>query len=120
MDKKEIQKKINNLPKPEYLYQRYNGEIRKYEVQDNLLINIKNANDIIDTDRQIILGKTSEDILDLLEVGDIIEHGIITIFKTFFENLEKLDYFVNIYKNEDFDIKSILTHEQFEKNKFKM
>ena len=72
MTKKEIQSALNNLPEVKYLYNRYNGEIRKYEVQDNILINVKNVNDIIDTDKHLLLGKTSEDKLDLLDVGDLV------------------------------------------------
>jgi hypothetical protein len=76
MTKKEIQEKINNLPKPSYLYQRYDGDIRKYEVQNNVLINVKNVNDIIDTDKHLLLGKTSENKLDLLDVGDLLIYKI--------------------------------------------
>lgn len=76
MTKKEIQSALNNLPEVKYLYNRYNGEIRKYEVQDNILINVKNVNDIIDTDKHLLLGKTSEDKLDLLDVGDLVLYKI--------------------------------------------
>lgn len=120
MNKKEIQEKLNNPPKPKYLYQRYNGEIRKYEVQDNILINVKNANDIINLDKQMILGKTFENILDLLEVGDLVIHGEIAVFKTIFEDIYQLRYFVDLYRHENLDIKYVVTHEQIEKDKFEV
>ena len=120
MNKKEIQEKLDNLPKPKYLYQRYNGDLYKYEVDDNILIDTKNANNIINLDKQSILGKTSENILDLLEVGDVVIHGELTIFKTIFEDKDQLDYFVDLYKHENLSINQVVTREKIEKDKFEV
>lgn len=74
---KELEEKIKNY-KPKYVYNRYDGQIRKYEVVDNLLINVKNSNDIIDRERYGILGEVSENIIDLIEVGDYV-NGMLVI-----------------------------------------
>ena len=121
MNKKEIQEKLNNLPKPKYLYQRYNGEIRKYEVQDNILINVKNANDIIDTNKQLILGKISENIIDLIEIGDYVNGEQIDFISISKEGKKRPLIRDNIYFFDKYNsIKSIVTKEQFNKVKYEV
>lgn len=121
MTKKEIQEKLNNLPKPEYLYQRYNGIINKYEIQDNILINVNNANDIIDINKQALLGKTSKNIIDLIEVGDFIKISYDNIgdSKHFIDNKFALNMIKeDLNKFKDKKIKSIVTKEQFKDMEF--
>lgn len=118
MTKKEIQEKLNNIPKPEYLYQRYDGIINKYEIQNNILININNANDIIDTDRQALLGKTSKNIIDLIEVGDYVNGNKVLENIGIYILTSSSDYGNNRFF--DYQIKSIITKEQFEKIKFEI
>lgn len=120
MTKKEIQEELNNLSKPKYLYQRYNGEMRKYEVQDNILIDVKNANNIINLDKQIILGKTSEDKIDLLEVDDLILYKCININSDKLEldiikdEVDLQDY-KNRFKDNFWELISFVTKEKFNK-----
>jgi len=117
MNKKEIQEKLNNLPKPKYLYQRYNGKIKKYEVQDNILINVNNADDIIDTNRHLILGETSENIIDLIEVGDYVNrHLVLKVEEDKFLLIDDKGY----THLAPINIKSIVTKEQFNKDKFEV
>lgn len=134
MNKKEIQEKLNNLPKPKYLYQRYNGEIRKYEIQDNILINVKNVNDIIDKNKQLILGETSENIIDLIEIEDYVNGiEVVNIYESRKRSfLGYLDEKTLELKNDIYetipteylicnkDIKSVLTKEQFHKYKYEV
>lgn len=117
MTKKEIQEKLNNLPKPKYLYQRYNGYLKKYEVNDNILIDTKNVNNIIDLDKQIILGKTSENIIDLIEIGDYVNGHI--VLKKEEDNFLLIDD-KGYAHLAPINIKSIVTKEQFEKDKFEV
>ena len=127
MNKKEFKEKLNNLPKPKYLYQRYDGNLYKYEVDNNILIDVKNANNIINLDKQIILGKTSEDIIDLVEVDDYVNgERVFATENRINDNGEKVILVENYNEWTDDgviankDIKSIVTKEQFEKDKFEV
>ena len=116
MIKKEIQSSLNNLPEIKHLYNRYNGEIRKYEVQENILINVKNANDIIDTDKHLLLGKTSENRLELLEIGDLVLYKInhklgVHIIK----NDVALKDYTNKFKNNLWEFCGFITKENLVK-----
>lgn len=123
MKKKEILEKLNNL-KTRYIYQRYNGIIKKYEVRDNYLINTGNANNTIDINRQIPLGKTSENIIDLIEVGDIVEYidedgEYIKDFIIKKHTPVSLISFIE-YLKAYCKVITILTHEQYEQNCYKV
>lgn len=108
-------KKEIEIPKTEYIYQRYNGIITKYIVDEEYYIavetGIANRKDTI-----LLLGTVSESIIDLVEIEDIVftedfyGYSFIHIYDE--EMLEALKEDV---KNE-VKIKSILTHEQFEQN----
>lgn len=78
--------------------------------------NIPFKTDIYET----IIKSRSKNIIDLIEVGDIVKTGIETIFTQCFDNKDNLDYFKELYKNEEHCIKSILTHEQYEQNCYKV
>lgn len=64
--------------------------------------------------------KHSKNIIDLLEVGDIVKTGVETIFIIAFEDKENLEYFKELYKNDQDTILSILTKEQYEQNSYKL
>ena len=129
MKKKEILEKLNNL-KIKYIYQRYNGIITKYEVRDNYLIDTGNANNTIDITTQIPLGETSENIIDLIEVGDILKvhifadkndedsEDIETTWKL--ENKYEIPETKGFIKENYGELLSILTHEQYEQNCYKV
>lgn len=67
MKNKILKEYIENY-KPKYIYQRYNGEIRKYEViNDNFLVEMKTGMSF-DFKAHLMLGKLSENLIDLIEV----------------------------------------------------
>ena len=128
MTKKELIKKIENY-KLKYIYQRYNGEIRKFEVvNDNFLVETKTGLSI-DFKSHLMLGKLSENTIDLIEVGDyvngkkidaILDGGFksegvaerILCFETDFPIENRLRAY------HDYDIKTILTKEKFKANEY--
>ena len=125
MNKKEIQEKLNNLPKPKYLYQRYKGELKKYIVEEDFYIQCKTG--FTTPKDSILLGKTSENILDLIKKGDLIEtdyYDELTIFQVDEVRVSNFNIiiFVDDFRLEltENNIKSILTKEQFEKGKFEV
>lgn len=112
-------KKEIEIQKNKYIYQRYNGIITKYIVDEEYCIavetGIANRKDTI-----LLLGKVSENIIDLIEIEDIVftedfnGYSFIHIYSK--EMLEALKEDV---KNE-VKIKSILTHEQYEQNCYRL
>lgn len=71
MTKKELIKRIEEY-KPKYIYQRYDGRIHKYEVvNDNYLVETKTGMSF-DFRSHLMLGKVSEDLIDLIECGDYV------------------------------------------------
>ena len=124
-------KKIKNLeiPKNKYLYQRNNGTITKYIVDEDYYISVETG---IATkkDETIFLGKISENIIDLIEVGDIVNDYKVTDFDLeYFNGNDRreepkryaviVDKFCNNHIKED-KIETILTKEQYEKNCYKI
>ena len=56
----------------EYIYNRYNGTITTYKkLNDNVYICLETGL-TIDLDHQLMLGKNSENIIDLIESGDYV------------------------------------------------
>lgn len=116
----EIQEKINNY-KSKYIYQRINGIINKYEVVDNYYIDTKTGLSI-NINNQLLLGRLSENILDLIELADIL--------KIYIRDDKKHAIYLTIDSQKQLEIikeeldinmiKEILTHEQFENNCFKI
>ena len=108
-------KKKKEIPKNKYIYQRYNGTITKYIVDNEYYIAV-GTGIAIKKNETVLLGKVVENIIDLIEIEDIVftedfnGYGFIHIYSK--EMLEALKEDV---KNE-VKIKSILTHEQFEQN----
>lgn len=75
---------------------------------------------IFNEDMQVI-SKHSKNIIDLIEVGDIldIKTGLYSGFKYFIETEEHLDM-LKKQINEFWVIETILTHEQYDNNKFEV
>ena len=66
MTKKELIRRIEEY-KPKYIYQRYNGEIRQFEVIDNNYLVDTKSGMSIDFRSHLMLGEVSEDKTDLLK-----------------------------------------------------
>ena len=68
ISKKEIQERLNNLPEDRYIYQRYDGIIHKLKkiYNDHTYIDSETGF-TIDTEKMAVLGKISENIIDLIE-----------------------------------------------------
>ena len=116
-------KKEIEIPKTEYIYQRYNGIITKYIVDEEYYTDVKTG---IATkkDETILLGKISENIIDLIEVGDILElkEGNSICYLGLRKNQITVNYLdlIESIKNKDCKLLSILTHEQYEANCYKV
>lgn len=98
-----------------YLYQRYNGIISKYERIYDDIYKDEFTGIVTSITKFLLLGELSEDITDLLEVGDILEleKGLLII--------EDEDTLFSIQESlEKYNIKSILTKEEFNKRKFEV
>lgn len=72
MNRKEIEEKFNNLTKDNYIYQRYNGIITKYMQKEEYYIHCATGIGI-KIEGYLLLGKTSKNLIDLIEEGDILE-----------------------------------------------
>ncbi len=106
-----------------YLYQRYDGKIIKYEqIGDNEYIDLKTGI-ITRTNDYVLLGKLSENIIDLIEVGDYV-NGYEVLDKYLFNGekpvLETNGEETNCKCLCNSDIKSIVTKEQFEEMKLEV
>lgn len=66
--------------------------------------------------------KHSKNIIDLIEVGDIVNgEKVIEIFNSYFLNLGELPYVITQNnKYEEQDIETILTHEQYENDCYRI
>ena len=118
MTKKELIKKIEEY-KPKYIYQRYDGRICEYEVvNDNYLVNTKTGMSF-DFKSHLMLGKVSEDKIDLLNIGDLVVYKCINI------NSDKLEVHIiqdevdlqdykNRFKDNFWIMVSFVTKEKFE------
>ena len=120
MNKKE---KLNNIPKDKYIYQRYKGIITKYIQKEEYYIDCATG---IGTkiEEHLLLGKISDNITDLIEVGDIVKDKD-NKYEVAFVKDDKI--YCNDYNLDDSlitlreqDIKTILTKEQFEANCYKV
>lgn len=118
MTKKELIKRIEEY-KPKFIYQRYDGKIHKYEVvNDNYLVETKTGMSF-DFRSHLILGKVSEDLIDLIQCGDYVNgHLVYRIDNNTTIWLEsETNLYCGIYET---DIKSIATKEQFESISYKV
>lgn len=111
-------KKEIEIPKDKYIYQRYNGIITKYIVDKEYYIAIGTG---ITTKKNetVLLGKVAENIIDLIEVGDIVNNGYIyEVGKT--KDEHKWVHSLNGLLLFENDIATILTHEQYNSNCYKL
>ena len=126
MNKKELKEKIENVHKNKYIYQRYNGLITKYIDKGDYYINC-DTGIAIEKNEHLLLGKVSENIIDLIEIKDIVNDCIVIGFgyECVNENKERSvlvegKYTKVNYALLDFDIKTILTKELYEANCYKV
>lgn len=133
MTKKELIKRIEEY-KPKYIYQRYNGEIRQFEVIDNNYLVDTKTGMSFDFRSHLMLGKVSEDLIDLIQCGDYVNgKEVINIYEAKEEaflgyfNEKTLELKNDIYETipteylvYNKDIKTIVTKEQFENISYKV
>lgn len=123
MNKKELKERIENASKNKYIYQRYNGLITKYIDDGDYYIDC-NTGIAIKKNEHLMLGKVSENIIDLIEIGDIVNK--LEIFRVAEYN-ENYDAKVVYHETDEEaipistdEIETILTHEQYEANCYKV
>lgn len=118
-------KKEIEIPKDKYIYQRYNGIITKYIVDKEYYIAIGTG---ITTKKNetVLLGKVAENIIDLIEVGDIVNGRLVLQVDYKKQNVCLLIPLTDTKANTNImwygyeDIKTILTHEQYNANCYKV
>jgi len=123
MTKKELIKRIEEY-KPKYIYQRYDGRIHKYEVvNDNYLVETKTGMSF-DFRSHLMLGKVSEDLIDLIQCEDYVNGRKI---ERIVDISHKHNSIIVVYDgelwNEEImkeDIENIVTKEQFESISYKV
>lgn len=122
MTKKELIKRIKQY-KPKYIYQRYAGKINKYEILfDNELLNLETGMHI-NLDRHAMLGKVSENRIDLLEVGDLVLYKCINLSGKFADKLHlyiiehevDLQDYKNRFNDNFWKLVGFITKEEFNK-----
>ena len=122
MNKKELIKRIEEY-KPKYIYQRYDGRIHKYEVvNDNYLVETKTGMSF-DFRSDLMLGKVSENIIDLLEVGDLVLYKCINLSGNFSDKLHldiiehevDLQDYENRFNDNFWKLVSFITKEELNK-----
>lgn len=123
MTKKELIKRIEEF-KPKYIYQRYDGIIHKYEVvNDNYLVETKTGMSF-DFRSHLMLGKVSEDLIDLIQCGDYVNgYLVIKVTKNKFIIISKYglqEYEKEKVRQEIYNIETITTKEQFESISYKV
>lgn len=109
-------KKEIEIPKNKYIYQRYNGTITKYIADNEYYIDTQTGI-ARQKDETAFLGKVAENIIDLIEVGDIVNKSeVYEIGQS--KNGQKWIHTWRgfLYYEEDLEKATILTHEQFEQN----
>lgn len=127
MTKKELIKKIEEY-KPKYIYQRYNGDIRQFEVvNNNYLVDTKSGMSF-DFRSHLMLGKVSKNLIDLIERGDYVngkEVKHIADFEGIEQPIRKVIFVDKTHlipgeTAENKDIKTIVTKEMMESISYKV
>lgn len=117
MDKK-TQELLNNLPEKKSLYNRYDGEILEYkELENGYYIDVR-SKVTFQKEEWLMLGKTSENLIDLIEYEDYVNGELV---EGVWEETDESPKTI-ITENKllyDKDIKTVLTHEQYEKYCFR-
>ena len=122
MTKKELIRRIEEY-KPKYIYQRYNGEIRQFEVvNDNYLVDTKSRMSF-DFRSHLMLGKVSENLIDIIEVGDYVNGEIIDQIQN--DRNPKLIWHLSSYGDDDMafkneEIETVATKEMMESISYKV
>lgn len=112
---------MNKTVYDEYFYNRYNGVITKYKKIVKKKYICLEAGFTVDLDVQFMLGKNSDNIIDLIEVGDIVrillneKTGATTLFH--FESQKQIDI---LKEANTHIIVSIVTKEQFASMEYKV
>ena len=127
MNKKELKEKIENVHKNKYIYQRYNGLITKYIDKGDYYIGC-NTGIAIEKNEHLLLGKVSENIIDLIEKDDYVNGSKVLAVMEDMETGELHLEMTSNYTNEeigdctiyDKDIKTILTKESYMANCYKV
>ena len=123
MTKKGLIRRIEEY-KPKYIYQRYNGEIRQFEVIDNNYLVETKTGMSFDFRSHLMLGEVSENRIDLLNIGDLVIYKCINI------NSDKLEVHIiqdevdledykNRFKDNFWEMVSFVTKEKFNKIVFR-
>lgn len=114
-----MKKKKIEIPETEYIYQRHNGIITKYIVDKEYYIDTETGI-ARQKDETAFLGKVSKNIIDLIEVGDIVFINDFAGYDfVYINDKEMLEALKEDIQN-GVEIKSIMTHEQYEKNCYKL
>ena len=125
MNKKELKEKIENVHKNKYIYQSYNGLITKYIDKGDYYIGC-NTGIAIEKNEHLLLGKVSENRIDLIEKDDYVNgYKVINVIN---EEPCPSGKCVDIDSSKDSsectlweeDIKTILTKEQYMANCYKV
>ena len=119
--KKELIKRIEEY-KPKYIYQRYNGEIKQFEVvNNNYLVDTKTGMSF-DFRSHLMLGKISEQLIDLIEVEDVIKikTGLYSEFRHFIVDYGDIVYLAEQIQAGFWIIDEIYTKEMMESISYKV
>ncbi len=133
MNKNEIKEKLNNIPKDKYIYQRYKGIITKYIQREGYYIDCKTGIST-NSEEKAFLGKISKNLIDLIEVGDIVNKELVIDIIDITNDKEEIigRKLITQYKSAQFtgldikyyiyanDIKTILTKESYMANCYKV
>ena len=118
MTKKELIKRIEEY-KPKYIYQRYNGEIRQFEVIDNNYLVDTKTGMSFDFRSHLMLGKVSENLIDLIQCGDYVNGEPVEKVETGLDWGREVTTTTEYLTNEE-DIETVVTKEQFESITYKV
>lgn len=113
-------KKEIEIPKNKYIYQRYDGIITKYIVNNEYYIAV-GTGIATKKDETVLLGKVAENIIDLIEVGDIVEvldHDWLRVFNIDDEDI--LKSFIEDCEENNWKLQGITTKEVYEQNCYKL
>ena len=118
MKQKELKEKLKYIPENNYIYQRYDGKIYKYIDTGDYYISCETG--ISCASGSCLLGKVEDNLVELVEVGDIVE-----IFDVLNEDViyiwnEEMLKAVKEDVNNGIKIRRILTKELFEANCYKV
>lgn len=119
MNQKELKEKLKYIPENKYIYQRHDGIINKYIDDGKYYINCETGIACEKYDN-MFSGKVSEDLIDLIEKGDIVEtFDVLNEDVIYIWSEEMLKALKEDIKN-GIGIRRILTHEQFKTNSYKV